>query len=162
MARATLRRLARRLALNPLFRRIGRLVVPRLDRALHRLSRGRWHLADAVADTLVLKVRGRRSGQLRTTPLVYARDEGSYLVVGSNWGRPEHPVWTENLLAAGGAEIEVGGRRIRVHARLLEGAERDRAWARCIQRWPAWQDYLALTGGRSLRVFRLEPVPDEA
>ena len=38
-------RIGRRLALNPVFRAIGRVVVPRLDRLLHRLTGGRVHLA---------------------------------------------------------------------------------------------------------------------
>ena len=38
-------RIGRRLALNPLFRGIGRVLVPRLDRVLHRLTGGRVHLA---------------------------------------------------------------------------------------------------------------------
>ncbi|HSK97749.1 MAG TPA: nitroreductase/quinone reductase family protein, partial [Euzebyales bacterium] len=36
--------------------------------------------------TLLLTTRGRRSGTLRRTALIYGRDDDRYLVVGSNGG----------------------------------------------------------------------------
>jgi deazaflavin-dependent oxidoreductase (nitroreductase family) len=152
-------RLARRLALNPVFRRVGKVVVPRVDRVLHRVSRGRVHLADAAVPTLVLVVAGRRSGQPRSTPLAYVPDGDDYLVVGSNWGQAEHPVWTLNLLAAETAVVEAGGRRVRVAPELLEGEARAEAWARLRAVWPTYDDYTDRAGGRELRVFRLRPTP---
>lgn len=151
-------RLARRLALHPWFRRIGRVLVPRLDRFLHRLTRGRLHLADAAVPTLLLTVEGRRSGRARTTPLAYVPDGDAYLVVGSNWGQADHPVWTLNLMAADMAEVEARGRRVVVRPRLLEGSERDRVWSQLTAVWPTYDDYTARAGGRALRVFRLVPI----
>lgn len=151
-------RLARRLALNPAFRWIGRAVVPSIDRVLHRLSGGRVHLADAAVPTLLLVVRGRRSGRLRTTPLAYVPDGDGYLVVGSNWGQAEHPAWTLNLMAADTAVVEARGRRVTVRPELLEGAARDQVWPQLTDVWPAYDDYTARAGGRTLRVFRLTPV----
>ena len=151
-------RIGRRLALNPLFRRIGRVLVPRLDRLLHRLTGGRVHLARFAVPTLVLLVAGRRSGQLRRTPLAYVPDGGDFLVVGSNWGQASHPVWTLNLLAAGAAVVETDGRHVPVTPHLLEGEERDAVWPRLIAVWPAFDDYTERAAGRELRVFRLTPV----
>lgn len=151
-------RLARRLALHPWFRRIGRVWVPRIDRLLHRLTRGRLHLADAAVPTLLLTVEGRRSGRARTTPLAYVPDGDAYLVVGSNWGQADHPVWTLNLLAADTAVVEARGRRVVVHPQLLEGSERDQVWSQLTAVWPTYDDYTARAGGRALRVFRLVPI----
>ena len=151
-------RLARRLALNPLFRSIGKVVVPWLDRWLHRLSGGRWHIAGLAVPTLVLTVAGRRSGQPRTTPLAYVPDGDEYLVVGSNWGQASHPTWTVNLMAADTAVVEAQGRRVTVRPRLLEGADREAVWPQLTAVWPTYDDYTARAGGRQLRVFRLTPV----
>ena len=151
-------RLARWLALNPGFRWFGKVLVPRLDRVLHRLSGGRLHLAGLAVPTLVLVVAGRRSGQPRTTPLAYVPDGDDYLVVGSNWGQASHPTWTVNLLAADTAEVQARGRRVTVRPRLLEGAEREQVWPRLVAVWPAYDDYTERAGGRELRVFRLTPV----
>ena len=151
-------RLARRLALNPVFRRIGKVVVPPLDRLLHRLSGGRLHLAGLAVPTLVLVVAGRRSGQPRSTPLAYVPDGDDYLVVGSNWGQASHPTWTLNLREADTAVVEARGRRITVRPQLLEGAAREQVWPRLTAVWPAYDDYSHRAGGRELRVFRLTPV----
>jgi F420H(2)-dependent quinone reductase len=40
-------------------------------------------------DTLLITTRGRKTGQLRRTALIYGRDGDRYVVVGSNGGRPE-------------------------------------------------------------------------
>lgn len=151
-------RLARRLALNPVFRFIGRVVVPRLDRILHRLSGGRLHVAGLAVPTLMLIVAGRRSGQPRTTPLAYVPDGDDMLVVGSNWGQAAHPTWTLNLLAADTAVVEARGRRVTVRPTLLEGVEREQVWPRLTAVWPTYDDYTDRAGGRELRVFRLTPV----
>jgi F420H(2)-dependent quinone reductase len=47
--------------------------------------------------TLLLTTRGRRSGRLRRTPLIYGRDGDRYLVVASYGGSPHHPDWYLNL-----------------------------------------------------------------
>lgn len=151
-------RVARRLALNPAFRTVGKVVVPRVDRVLHRLTKGRVQLAGAAVPTLLLTVAGRRSGEPRQVPLAYVPDGDAFLVVGSNWGQADHPVWTLNLMAADRAVVETRGRRVPVRPRLLEGPDRDAAWERVTAVWPTYDDYTARAGGRRLRVFRLEPV----
>lgn len=152
-------RVARRLALNPVFRRVGRVVVPRVDRVLYRLTRGRVQLAGAAVPSLLLTVPGRRSGEPRTTPLAYVPDGEDFLVIGSNWGQEAHPVWTLNLMAAETAVVETRGRRVVVHPHLLEGADRRAVWPRLVTVWPTVDDYTECSG-RELRVFRLRPQPD--
>ncbi|MEE6261048.1 nitroreductase family deazaflavin-dependent oxidoreductase [Plantactinospora sonchi] len=151
-------------ALGRLVRRIGHsrwfaactpLVVP-ADRLVARLTRGRV-IALGMVPSLLLTTTGRRSGQPRSTPLLAVPDGDGYVVVGSNWGRSEHPAWTLNLLAHPAATVTVGGREIPVQGRLAEGAERDRLWRLLVAEWPAYQTYVNRAGGRELRVFRLEP-----
>lgn len=131
------------------------LVVP-ADRLVARLTHGRV-VALGLVPSLVLTTTGRRSGQPRSTPLLYVPDGDGYVVVGSNWGRPEHPAWTYNLLAEPTATVTVGGRRIPVRARLVDGAERDRLWRLLVAEWPPYETYVRRAGTRRLRVFRLEP-----
>ena len=56
------------------------------------------HIWEGVP-TLLLTTTGRRSGQTRTTPLIYGRDGDRYVVVASRGGAPAHPAWYENLTA---------------------------------------------------------------
>lgn len=145
---------------GPTFASIGRRIIPRADLAVHRLSRGRTSVAGmAGTPLLVLVTVGRRSGTEYRTPLLYASDGDDLIVVGSNWGQPNHPQWALNLRAAGKAEVELGGRRRPVRADLLEGAERDAAWPRLVALWPHFDRYTERSGGRHLLVFRLIYVP---
>ena len=41
-------------------------------------------------DTLLLTTRGRRTGLLRRTALIYGRDDDRFVVVGSNGGKAVH------------------------------------------------------------------------
>jgi deazaflavin-dependent oxidoreductase (nitroreductase family) len=148
--------LARRVGGTRWFARLGRSLVP-LDRALGRLTRGRF-VAFGLRDlpTLLLTTTGRRSGVLRTTPVLYLRDGDSFVVVGSNWGQRHHPAWSANLLADPAATLTVRGERIDVRARLVSGAERDRLWRQLRRIWPAYDTYQERAGDRDIRVFRLE------
>lgn len=47
--------------------------------------------------TLLLTTRGRRTGKLRRTALIYGRDGDAYVVVASRGGARHHPQWYLNL-----------------------------------------------------------------
>jgi deazaflavin-dependent oxidoreductase (nitroreductase family) len=55
---------------------------------------------------LVLETVGRRSGQIRRTPLVYLRDHADLVVVAAGGGAPRHPAWWLNLRSAGHAVVD--------------------------------------------------------
>jgi deazaflavin-dependent oxidoreductase (nitroreductase family) len=152
-----LKPVAQRLASAPWFAKIGPRVVPPLDRALHRISGGRLLLPQLVLPSMVLTTTGSRTGLPRQTPLIcMPEDDGSFVIVGSNFGRDGHPAWTGNLLRQAKAEVSYRGRSIPVTAELLEGADRDEAWPRLIRVWSVYDTYVA-RAGRKLRVFRLTP-----
>ncbi|MCO5993348.1 nitroreductase family deazaflavin-dependent oxidoreductase [Actinoallomurus rhizosphaericola] len=146
-----------RMAGSAWFAKVGPKVVPPLDRALHRLTGGRFLLPQYIVPSLVLTAVGHRSGLPRRTPLACLPEpDGSFLVVGSNFGREHHPAWTTNLMHGPDAEVDFRGRTIPVTARLLEGEERAEVWPRLVRIWPTYDRYVERSG-RELRVFRLEP-----
>lgn len=146
-----------RMAGSAWFAKVGPKVVPPLDRALHRLSGGRFLLGQYIVPTLVLTAVGHRSGLPRQIPLACLPEpDGSFVVVGSNFGRENHPAWTTNLLNEPKVEVSYRGRTTPVTARLLEGAERAEVWPRLLAVWPTYDRYVERSG-RELRVFRLEP-----
>jgi deazaflavin-dependent oxidoreductase (nitroreductase family) len=147
--------LARRLGHAPWFARFGRFLVP-ADRLVGRLTRGRI-VALGLLPSLMLTTTGRRSGRPRTTPLAYVTDGDRFAIIGSNWGQPNHPAWSGNLLAEPRATVEVGGRRIPVRATLVDGAERERLRALLVRAWPAYETYERRAAHRHLRIFRLDP-----
>jgi len=140
------------------FARAGRILVP-VDRALGILSKGRF-VAFGVRDlpSMLITTIGRKSGQHRTNPLLYARDGDGFVVIGSNWGQEHHPAWALNLVANPVATVTLGGKAIPVRATLAEGAERERLLALLMSLWPAYATYAKRAGGRELRVFRLAAI----
>jgi deazaflavin-dependent oxidoreductase (nitroreductase family) len=75
------------------------------------------------APTLLLRTTGRRSGTIRTNALVYARDGAAYLVVASNGGADQPPAWLNNVQAQPEVEIQVGRRRERARAQVVERSD---------------------------------------
>jgi deazaflavin-dependent oxidoreductase (nitroreductase family) len=139
------------------FRALGPKVVPPLDRLLSRVTGGRVVLSAAMVPSLVLETTGARSGQRRTTPLAcLPEDDGSFLVVGSNFGRASHPAWTANLRAHPEATVTYRGRTIPVTATLLDADQKAEVWPRLTAVWPNYDRYTEVSG-RDLRVFRLVP-----
>jgi deazaflavin-dependent oxidoreductase (nitroreductase family) len=129
-----------------------------LDRRILLRTRGRRTLLGPIgAPTLVLQTTGRKSGQPRLSPLLYARDGDSVIVVGSNFGQQHHPAWTANLIANPQARVVSGGVEVPVVAELLTGAEAESGWQRMVDLTPAYASYKTRTE-REIRVFRLTPV----
>lgn len=132
--------------------------IVKTDLLLRRLTGGRITLLSfAGLPELFLTVAGRKTGQLRTTPLLCVPREGSWLVAGSNWGGPKPPQWVGNLAAADIAKVCFHGRDADVAAVLLLGDERDAAWREMLEVWPNYAKYAERTG-REIPVFRLTPL----
>ncbi|WP_225097847.1 nitroreductase family deazaflavin-dependent oxidoreductase [Streptomyces sp. CoH27] len=138
------------------FAKVAPHVIPALDRAVHRLTRGRVLLSAQMLPGVILTSTGARSGLLRRTPLAcMPEEEGkSWVLIGSNFGRAGHPSWTHNLLAHPDVSISWKGRDIPVTARLLTGEERAAAWRAALAFWPPYAAYQERVT-REIRLFRL-------
>lgn len=140
------------------FAKVAPHLIPALDRAVHRLTRGRMLLSAQMLPGVVLTVRGAKSGLPRRTPLACMPESGgepgSWILIGSNFGRTDHPAWTANLLAHPDAGISWKGQDIPVTAHLLEGDERAAVWKALLEFWPPYATYQARVE-REIRVFRI-------
>lgn len=106
--------------------------------------------------TLLLTTTGRRSGQPRTTPLIFARNGADYLVVASMGGAPRHPLWYENLLVAPDAVIQVKSEHLAVTARTASDEEKPELWKIVSDQWPNYHTYQTRTD-RIIPVVVLSP-----
>ena len=104
---------------------------------------------------LLLTTTGRKTGQPRIMPLIYAADDGRYVVVASKGGAPEHPAWYLNLRDDPEVEVQVKGDRFRAVARDAEGEERERLWKTMTGEWPDYDEYQKKTD-RQIPVVVLE------
>ncbi len=94
---------------------------------------------------VLLTTAGARTGQRRTTPMMFHRDGGRMLVVASNVGAPKHPDWYRNLVADPRVIVEVGDETYPAVATTLEGAERARAWSMLKESYPFFASHEAST-----------------
>ncbi len=112
-------------------------------------------------DVLVLTTTGRRSGEARSTPLYYVhRGDGAdlrYWVAASFAGRDAPPAWYLNLIADPQVDVQVGGRRIACHARVLEPVEAQAVWPRLDATYRPFARYRRRTD-RVIPVIELTPV----
>lgn len=106
---------------------------------------------------LLLTTTGARSGRPRTTPLGYLPDGDRVLVIASAGGSPRHPAWLHNLVANPRVTVEAGAFTYEADAVVLEGGERDAAFARAAESDPGWAEY-ETRSGRTLPVVALAPV----
>jgi deazaflavin-dependent oxidoreductase (nitroreductase family) len=109
---------------------------------------------------IVLTSRGARSGKLRKTPLMRVEHDGSYVVVASKGGAPQHPTWYHNLVADPRVELQDGPHRHDYVARELSGEERSQWWERAVQVWPDYAAYQRKTD-RQIPLFVLERTSEQ-
>ncbi|MEZ5117875.1 MAG: nitroreductase/quinone reductase family protein [Candidatus Nanopelagicales bacterium] len=148
------RRLGRTRGFAAVYRRVGPIVDPKIA-----------HIADGgvIAKVyglpfLLLHTTGAKSGQPRTSPLVFLRDGDDFLLVGTNFGQPKHPGWTANLRAHPEAALEVGPVRLDVTALQIEDPDEwAHHWESFKAVYPGYANYLDRRGTLTPRMFRLTP-----
>jgi deazaflavin-dependent oxidoreductase (nitroreductase family) len=91
--------------------------------------------------TLLLTVTGRKTGLSRRTALIYAVDGDDLIVIASNGGAPEHPLWYRNLVAEPRVHVQVGPRSLDAVARTAGGEERQRLWELAVGVFPTYESY---------------------
>lgn len=100
---------------------------------------------------LLLTTVGARSGQSRTTPMMFHRDGDRLLVIASNIGAPKHPDWYHNLVANPRVTVEVGDESdhgdggYEAVATPARGEERERLWRMIKENYPFFADHEAKT-----------------
>jgi deazaflavin-dependent oxidoreductase (nitroreductase family) len=108
-----------------------------------RANRGKSDGPMAGRALLLLNTTGARSGQQRTTPMMYIPDDDHLIVLASNAGAPKHPDWYRNLVAHPEVTVEVGNETFNATAVVTEGSERERIWTKVVGQYPFFADHQA-------------------
>ncbi|WP_410655480.1 nitroreductase family deazaflavin-dependent oxidoreductase [Amycolatopsis sp. lyj-112] len=92
---------------------------------------------------LLLTTTGAKSGEPRTSPLVYAEDDGQYVIAASYAGSDKNPAWYHNISANSKVTVEVGTEKFEAVATVVleDRAERDRLYAKMVSLMPGFADY---------------------
>jgi deazaflavin-dependent oxidoreductase (nitroreductase family) len=112
----------------------------------------RWKRGSKI---LLLTTKGRKTGEPRTTPLIYEEDGDRYVIVASQGGAPTNPGWYRNLTKNPDVELQVFDEVVPARARTAEGEERERLWKLVNQQWPDYDAYQTRTE-REIPVVVLE------
>ena len=147
--------LIERMAVSDWFRKVGPKVVPSTDRFVYKVTGGRWTMSGLYTPVLVLTTIGRKTGAPRTIPIATFRHGDAFVIVGSNFGRPNHPAWSYNLLANPEATVGYRGKKFGVKARLASDEERKEVWPKITSQLQNFERYPERSG-RELRIFILE------
>ena len=135
-------------------------VASRIDPFLMRMTNGKLSCFGR-APILLLSVRGRKSGELRTTPLLYYTEGDDVILVASNFGRETHPAWYHNALAAPQVALMSGGRSGAYRAsEVSDEGERRRLFGGFERLTRVYTNYLGLAQScnREIRVLRFAPL----
>ncbi|GFG68416.1 nitroreductase family deazaflavin-dependent oxidoreductase [Mycolicibacter senuensis] len=106
-----------------------------------RGSGGKLGGAFEGAPVLLLTTTGAKSGQPRTSPMMYLPEGERIIVFASNEGKDNHPSWYHNLRANPSATAEIGTETFPVTATEITGTEHDRLYDIQAQRYPGFAGY---------------------
>jgi proline iminopeptidase len=115
------------------------------------------HIWVKGSTVLLLTTTGRKTGEKRTTPLIYARDGARYVIIASKGGAPDNPGWYRNIEKTPEVELQVKDEVFRARARTVAGDERSRLWRLANTVWPDYDQYAKKTA-REIPVVLLERV----
>jgi len=104
---------------------------------------------------LLLTTVGRRSGEKRTSPIMYVRSGERLLVIASNAGGERHPLWYRNLIADPAVTVELADSTFAARAVPLTGPDYDREWAAIKQSFPFFAEHEEHAGKRQIPVVEL-------
>jgi len=125
--------------------------------AAYRLSGGRvggkWKRRNPI---LLLEHVGRRSGERRTTPIVYTRHGDDLLLVASRGGSDRNPSWLHNLRVNPDTSVQVGRELMDVTARIASAEERETLWPLLAEANPDYAAYQERTD-REIPIVVLSP-----
>ncbi len=143
-------------AQTPLGGKLFISVFPAIDRRLLPLTRGK--LSTGLGQPIVLlHVRGAKTGEQRTTPLLVTKQGDLLILVASKAGATRNPAWYHNVKANPDVEVTIEGRQRLMHARIAEGEERGRLWAIACDNYSGYATYQRRAADRVIPVVVLQP-----
>ena len=123
-------------------------MVSRVHKYLYVLLRGRFVSHRGGVNFLLLTTKGRRSGRLKTVPLLYLTHNGDPCVIASRGGSPAAPDWLLNIRSDSKVRVQIGGVRREGTARIALGEEREGLWPRFVESYPGYEGYQTRTTRR--------------
>lgn len=106
--------------------------------------------------TLLLTCVGRKSGEKRTTPLIFLQNGKDMVVVGSLAGYDTDPTWVLNLNAKSECWVQLDDHKMTAIARDASDEEREALWSDLTAMFPPW-DFFQKQTDRPFPIKILSP-----
>lgn len=90
---------------------------------------------------LLLTTTGAKTGEQRTSPVVYSNDGDRLVIIASKAGAPSNPAWYHNLVANPTVTVEVGTETFQATAAVAEEPERRRLFDAQAEAMPGFKEY---------------------
>jgi deazaflavin-dependent oxidoreductase (nitroreductase family) len=103
-------------------------IASKVNVFVYGLTGGRLMGSMGGSPICLVTMTGRRSGKKRTLPLIYVANGEDVVLVASQGGAPEHPVWYHNLVANPKVEIQSGSAKRAMHVRQASDEEKADIW----------------------------------
>jgi deazaflavin-dependent oxidoreductase (nitroreductase family) len=123
------------------------------------LTRGRYSAVGWLTGLPLITVtmQGAKSGQPRSLPLLGIPVDEKIVVIGSNWGRAQHPAWAYNLRAHPEVTVTLDHVSALFVARETDGEEREQCWRAAAKIYPGYDLYKQRAKDRKISVWVLTP-----
>lgn len=144
----------------PYIMKRGQVLFTAAHSFIYRSTGGKAGRVFRGSPVLLLVTTGRKTGEQRTTPLMYLRDGEDFVVVASNGGAPKHPAWWLNLQVKPEATVEIEGRKLHVQTEEADPEEKGRLWPELVAMYDNFEEYQKRTE-RPLPVIILRPTGQE-
>lgn len=109
---------------------------------------GKWRVGSAFPwgiPVCLLTTTGRKTGQPRTVPLLFLEDGERVVLVASQGGLPQHPLWFRNIRADPRVTVQVRSRVRQMTARVATPEERAHYWPRLVAMYADFDNYQSWT-----------------
>jgi deazaflavin-dependent oxidoreductase (nitroreductase family) len=93
------------------------------------------------APVALLTTTGRKTGQPRVSPLLFLRDGDRVVLVASQGGRTNNPMWYLNLKANPKVSVQIKKEVLELTARDATEAERAQYWPQLVAMYSSFDDY---------------------
>lgn len=131
-------------------------LVSRTHIFLSRITGGRAFNTLGGDEVCSVTMTGVKSGRKITMPLMHVPYGDGVLLVASQGGAPNNPVWYNNIAANPDIEVRHRTRRMRLRARLATAEEKSSLWPVCDAAYAPFREYRARTS-RDIPIFVCEP-----
>ncbi|WP_343576800.1 nitroreductase family deazaflavin-dependent oxidoreductase [Mycobacterium sp.] len=120
--------------------------MSRINTAAYKVSGGRVGGTFLQgAPVALLTTIGRKTGEPRVSPLLFLRDGNRVVLVASQGGRANNPMWYLNLKANPTVTVQIKKEVLRLTARDATAAERAQYWPQLVAMYSSFADYQSWT-----------------